>query len=133
MNPRRLMPLLVLVAMVGAACDGNSTGPSSANNVSGSWDVTLVGTTGSLAGIMTLTDSAGIVNGSLQIANVSESLSGTVSVAGEMVLAYRDPTDGEQGLFRVQLDSTWRSFAGTFTLTSARGDQASGTIRGTKR
>ena len=136
MYARRLFlaTLVAVFGLAGGGCGGNtSTGPSGAINVSGSWDVTLIGTTSSIAGIMTLTDSAGTVNGSLQIANVTESLSGTVSQVGEMVLAYRDPGDGEQGLFRITLDATHRSFTGTFTITSARGDQGTGTIRGTKR
>ena len=136
MGTRRfsLAVLLTGLAFVAKGCGADSTGPSAvAPTVTGSWDVTLTGTANSLAGIMTLTELNGTVTGSLQVANVTETLSGTVSQAGEMVLGYRDPTDGEQGLIRVTVDASRRSFTGTLTATSARGDVGTATFRGTKR
>lgn len=131
-----LVSLLALGGILAEGCGGNSTtgpSPTTTPTVTGSWDVTVTGTANSLAGLMTLTESSGTVTGSLQIANVTEALSGTVSQAGDMVLGYKDPTDGEVGLIKVTVDAARRSFTGTLTATNPRGDGGTATIRGTKR
>ena len=131
---RRLLEMVVGVGLLTEAC--GATAPSDiAALASGSWDVVLASTTtGELPARMVLTEASGSVTGTLDVplTEVTEVLSGSVTSTGNMTLNYLD-FRGERGLFVVTINSSGRTFSGTFTITSRVGDQNRGAIRGTKK
>ena len=130
---RFVLACLVTIVALGASGCGSSTGPSAVVlSVSGSWDVTITGPGGTLPSLMILTEANGAVTGTFQITSDTASLSGTISQAGEMALAGRTRPGNVDTLFRVTVDASRRSFAGTVSFTFLD-ETLGGSAVGTKR
>jgi hypothetical protein len=119
-----------LAALVGLAAQGcgSNVGPNTLGlykvppGAGGYWFITLTAPSGNFPGVMDLKDSSGgTVTGVLSSkVTGQESLSGTVSPEGDLILSYRDAASGEQG--RIHGTVLASVLTGTLTITSANGD-----------
>jgi hypothetical protein len=130
-------PHLFLAGAMAACGSGSSTAPSTVAapstarpTVTGVWDVALPDENL----VLTLTENAGSVSGTLQHAGEAGSidLAGTISADGQMALGGRSPVDGTQVSIQASVDAARRSFTGSVQLTLP-GVSVNLPIRGAKR
>ncbi len=130
-----LASIVTLVGLANEGCGSNrstsSVGPSQVPpDVSGYWFLTATGPSGTFPGAMNIKGGQdGRVTGTFRLyVSRAQSVSGSVSPAGEMVLTYTDPANGEQGRIMAAMEPNY--FKGTLTITGAKGEVSTFSISG---
>ncbi len=132
--------VLLLSMFVGALAACGSASPTAptptpsptvapAPTVTGTWDLVFVEVPPT--GVLTLTETAGTVTGTLQISGEAGSgtLSGTISADGRMSLTGTEP-GGARTVLQVTVDAPRRLFTGSMQFPD---DGVTLTVRGTRR